>query len=132
VGLLQVMVREITRRSGGEIQLDPETLRGTAFGQSVKAWTPSGGFRPVPPPHGQMEWLGLKTRDSVMVALMNYGAEGEAFCPLTRVDVNGADFRPKAVHYCANGKVETQDWDGKSPVPVRQDSLSVLEWSIRQ
>jgi len=67
-----------------------------------------------------------------MLALMNHGEVGNAFCPLNRVDVNGADLRPKAAHYCGGGKIETQNWDGKTPVRVGQDGLTVLEWSIAQ
>jgi hypothetical protein len=130
--MLRWLVGEVTRRSGGAIQLDEETLRGTALGQSVRAWTPSGGFRPVPPSDGQMNWLGFKSASSVMVALMNNGETGDAFCPLNRVDVNGADLQPKAVHYCADGKIKTRKWDGKTPVRVGQNDLTVLEWSITQ
>jgi hypothetical protein len=128
--MLRWLVREVTRRSRNTLVVDEETLQGTFRGKSVQAWAPRGGFRPLLPPHGQVNWLGLRDEHSVMMALMNFAEDGSVSCRLTSRDVDGAEVWPRAIHAFENGKWTSRDWDGRTAAMVPRDGIGVLEWGV--
>jgi hypothetical protein len=130
--MLRWLVREAARRSQGTLAVNEETLRGTFRDKKVHAWAPRGGFRPLLPQHGQVNWLGLRSEHCVMMAVMNHAADGSVYCGLTSRDVDGAEVWPRAIHVHSRGKWTCEAWDGKDAAIVPRDGISVLDWEIRQ
>jgi hypothetical protein len=130
---LRWVMREFQRRASGAAQLDEETLRGTVLGRPVKLWAPEGGFWPVMPEHGQVNWLGFRGERSLLVALMNDGAPGRVGLRLNSRNTNGvlgAAVWAKTVHHFHNGSVASIKWDGEELVEVGTDGVVVLEWEL--
>jgi len=128
---LRWLVREANVRSGGDIAIDEELLSGKAIHQNVKLWTPPGGLHPILPPDGQVNWLGFRGEDSILIAFMNNGNKGEISCPLDSRDVQGASLCPKNLTRYKNKKSKAREWDGLFPVRIEAEEMIVLEWRIR-
>jgi hypothetical protein len=131
---LRWLIREFQRRSNGAANVDEETLRGTVLGRPVKSWAPEGGFWPIQPAHGQVNWLGFRGERTLFVALMNDGAPGRVGLRLNSRNTNGvlgAAVWAKAAHHFQNGRVVSAKWDGGELVDVGTDGLVVLEWGYK-
>ena len=127
---LRWLVREVCDRSAGALALDEETLRGKAFGAEVQAWAPPGGLKPILPQHGQVNWLGLRSSDCLLIAFLNDGPAGEVTCPLDSRDVKGATLSPKAIHRIEDGQIRSRKWNGGFPIKMESGSMVVLEWGL--
>jgi hypothetical protein len=128
---LRWLIREFQRRANGAASVDEETLHGMVLGRSVKSWAPEGGFWPVQPAHGQVNWLGFRGESTLFVALMNDGAAGKVGLRLNSRNTNGvlgAAVWAKAVHHFQNGRGMSAKWDDQELVDVGTDGLVVLEW----
>jgi hypothetical protein len=131
---LRWLVREVNRRTGNASHVDEETLTGTLLGQNVQAWAPRGGLRPILPPHGQVNWLGFKSDDSLFVVLFNSGAAGNVGVNLNSRNVNGvegATVWPKAIHRLEHGQVTSQSWNGRDLVEIEHEGAVFLEWGFK-
>ncbi len=129
---LRWLIREIGRCSAGAVEIDEERLTGSAFGGTVRCWTPPGGLHPNLPIHGQANWLGLIGDESVMVAFVNHGPEDRIACQIDSRDLNGALVWPRRAYRIYDGHVEITDWDGTIPVTIGQEGVTVLEWGFRR
>ena len=128
--MLRWLVRETNRRLAGNGTLDEETLLGKVLGQHVHAWAPAGGLHPILPGHGQVNWLGLQSGGKIMIVFMNFAEDGPVRCELNSRSILGALPSPKAIHVIRNGKLTSQDWDGKAAAVVPRDGAAILEWEV--
>ena len=128
--MLRWLVRETNRRLAGNGTLDEETLLGKVLGEDVHAWAPAGGLHPILPQHGQVNWLGLQSGGTVMIVFMNFAEDGPVRCELNSRSAGGALPSPKAIHVIRDGKLTSQDWDGKAAVVVPRDGAAILEWEV--
>jgi hypothetical protein len=132
---LRWLVREVNRRAMGTSQLNEETLGGTVLGRQVQAWAPAGGWRPILPAHGQVNWLGFRSEDSLLLALFNHGTAGKVGLRLNSRNVNGvegASTWPKAVHRFRNGHVVDEKWNGGDLLDIEPQGLVMLEWGYKR
>jgi hypothetical protein len=128
---LRWLMREFQRRAKGAASIDEELLHGTVLGRPVKSWAPEGGFWPVQPAHGQVNWLGFRSERTLFVALMNDGAPGRVGLRLNSRNTNGvlgAAVWAKAAHHFQSGRAVSAKWDGEELVEVEKGGLVVLEW----
>ena len=107
------------------------------YEREAAKFNPSG-FDADLPVHGQVNWLGMRSinnsrnEGSVYHAFMNDAEVGEVSCLLDSRDVEGAALWPKAVHIVKGEKLYTKKWNGKSPVAVEKDGLTIVEWGVRR
>ena len=95
---LRWLVEEVNLRSAGKIAVDPEMLTGAILGSPGKL-----AFRPdevtVKAQHGQINWLGYRTKGTRVLAILNHDAATTA-----RVDFPAlASLAPKVLS-SADGK----------------------------
>ena len=61
---------------------------------------------------------------------MNFADDGPVRCELNSRTAGGALPSPKAIHVIRDGKLTTQDWDGKAQVIVPRNGATIMEWEV--
>lgn len=128
--MLRWLIREMNRRLEGNGVIDEETLMGKVLGDDVHAWAPVGGLHPILPEHGQVNWLGLRSGDTIKIVFMNFAENGPVRCELNSRTAGGALPTPKAMYIIRDGNLSSQAWDGKSAVIAPRDDAVILEWKV--
>jgi hypothetical protein len=82
---LRWLVNEVNQRSGGKVSVDADTLTGTVLGAAGKV-----SLRPdevsVQASHNQINWLGYRTGDSHVLAVINHDAKTTAKAKFPALD----------------------------------------------